>query len=170
MWFSTIIHLWPILTAKMSPYVLVNSLNLMCGLSIKPDEKAWIWRHQYWNNDQAIFKIMSYQQCVKNNMRGFCIRVYTKLMWTHGVAKTEAKMGFWRRLNISPPSFAELSKCIGWIIICDAIFRNQSEYMWHFQFSILLKSSLGEVHVAENPHLNRTSGSKIIAIERFSKQ
>ncbi len=36
--------------------------------------------------------------------------------------------------------------------------------MWHFQFSIWLKSSLREVHFAEKPHLNQTSGSKVKAI------
>ncbi len=38
--------------------------------------------------------------------------------------------------------------------------------MWHFQFCIWLKSSLREVHFAENPTWIE---SKVIAIERFSK-
>ncbi len=39
------------------------------------------------------------------------------------------------------------------ITICDAIYRNHSRKsnMWHFQFFISLKSSLGEVRFAENP-------------------
>ncbi len=49
------------------------------------------------------------------------------------------------------------------IFICDAIWGiSWKSNMWHFQFSIWLKSSLGEVYFAENPHLNRNSGSKVI--------
>ena len=42
--------------------------------------------------------------------------------------------------------------------------------MWHFQFYIWLKCSLGEVHFAEKPHLNQTSGSEVVVIEEFSKE
>ncbi len=34
-------------------------------------------------------------------------------------------------------------------------------HMWHFQFSVWLKSSLGEVHFAENP--SWSSGSKVMS-------
>ncbi len=38
-----------------------------------------------------------------------------------------------------------------------------NSHMWHFQFSIWLKCSLGEVHFAEKPHLNRSTGSKVVS-------
>ncbi len=39
-----------------------------------------------------------------------------------------------------------------------------------FSVSMWLKSSWGEVRLCWKPCLNRTSGSKVVAIERFSKQ
>ena len=53
---------------------------------------------------------------------------------------------------------------------CDLGESVGSWTLWHFQFSVWLKSSLGEVHFAEKTHLNQASGFKVIAIERFSKQ
>ena len=46
---------------------------------------------------------------------------------------------------------------------------SRNSHMWHFQFSIWLKCSFREVHFAENPHLNRSSGSKVMSNWRIHR-
>ena len=47
---------------------------------------------------------------------------------------------------------------------------SRKSHMWHFQFSIWLMSSLGEVHFAENPAWIGTVVPRLRAIEKFSEQ